>query len=132
MILIDSSVLLDIFTVDPLWFEWSSNAIATLADSNDIAINPLIYAEISVHFDSPEELDDAFPANMFRREPLPFEAGFLAGKAFAMYRKRGGKKTSPLSDFYIGAHAAVAGFSILTRDPRRFKRYFPSVKLIAP
>ncbi len=132
MILIDSSVLLDIFTVDRVWFEWSSNAVATLADSTDIAINPLIYAEISVHFDSPEELDEAIPKQMFRREPLPFEAGFLAGKAFAMYRKRGGTKTSPLSDFYIGAHAAIAGFDILTRDPRRFRRYFPAVKLITP
>lgn len=132
MILIDSSVLLDLFTVDPFWFEWSSNAVATLADVTEIAINPLIYAEISVHFNSPETLDEAFPEQMFRREPLPFEAGFLAGKAFAAFRKRGGVKTSPLSDFYIGAHAAVSGFSILTRDPRRFRRYFPSVEVIAP
>lgn len=132
MILIDSSVLLDIFTIDPVWFEWSSKMVAFLADSDDIAINPLIYAEISVHFDSPEELNEAVPAHMFRRESLQFEAGFLAGKAFAAYRKRGGTKTSPLSDFYIGAHAAVAGFDLLTRDPRRFKQYFPMVKIIAP
>ncbi|MBX7061963.1 MAG: type II toxin-antitoxin system VapC family toxin [Pyrinomonadaceae bacterium] len=132
MILIDSSVLLDLFTVDPFWFEWSSKAVATLANSTEIAINPLIYAEVSVHFDSVEELDEAFPEQMFRREPLPFEAGFLAGKAFAAYRRRGGAKTSPLSDFYIGAHAAISGLSILTRDPRRFRRYFPTVEVIAP
>ncbi len=132
MILIDSSVLLDIFTIDPVWFEWSSNMLSSLADNDDIAINPLIYAEVSVNFNSPAELDEAFPGHIFHREPLPFEAAFLAGKAFAKYKKRGGIKTSPLSDFFIGAHAAVAGFDLLTRDPRRFRRYFPTVKIIAP
>jgi len=132
MILIDSSVLLDIFTVDPVWFEWSSNMVSSLVDKDDIAINPLIYAEVSVNFNSPAELDEALPRHIFYREPLPFEAAFLAGKAFAIYKKRGGIRTFPLSDFYIGAHAAVSGYKILTRDPRRFRRYFPTVGLIAP
>jgi predicted nucleic acid-binding protein len=132
MILIDSSVLLDILTVDPLWFEWSSEAVAIAADRTEIAINPLIYAEISPHFASPEELDNAFPVMIFRREPLPFEAAFLAGKAFTKYRGRGGTRTSPLSDFYIGAHAAVSRLELLTRDPRRFRAYFPRVKIISP
>jgi len=130
--LIDSSVLLDILTVDPLWFEWSSEAVAIAADRTEIAINPLIYAEISPHFASPEELDNAFPVMIFRREPLPFEAAFLAGKAFTKYRGRGGTRTSPLSDFYIGAHAAVSRLELLTRDPRRFRAYFPRVKIISP
>ncbi len=132
MILIDSSVLLDIFTIDPVWFKWSSNMVASLADNNDLAINPLIYAEVSVKFRSPAELDEAFPRDVFYREPLPFDAAFLAGKAFAMYKKRGGIKNSPLSDFYIGAHAAIAGLDLLTRDPRRVRQYFPTVKIIAP
>ena len=130
--MIDSSVLLDILTVDPLWFEWSSEAVAIAADRTEIAINPLIYAEISPHFASPEELDNAFPVMIFRREPLPFEAAFLAGKAFTKYRGRGGTRTSPLSDFYIGAHAAVSRLELLTRDPRRFRAYFPRVKIISP
>jgi len=124
--------LLDILTVDPLWFEWSSEAVAIAADRTEIAINPLIYAEISPHFASPEELDNAFPVMIFRREPLPFEAAFLAGKAFTKYRGRGGTRTSPLSDFYIGAHAAVSRLELLTRDPRRFRAYFPRVKIISP
>lgn len=132
MILVDSSVLLDILTIDPVWFEWSSNIVASLADNNDLAINPLIYAEVSVKFSSPAELDEAFPKHIFYREPWPFDAAFLAGKAFAIYRKRGGTKNSPLSDFYIGAHAAVAGFDLLTRDSRRVSQYFPTVKIIAP
>ncbi len=131
-LLVDSSVLLDIITNDPSWYEWSSEALAKAAGEASLAINPLIYAEVSSRFPTIEELDDAIPPTLYRRDPLPFEAAFLAGKAFLKYRRRGGAKTSPISDFYIGAHAAVSRFGILTRDPRRYSAYFPTVQLIAP
>lgn len=95
-------------------------------------INPIVYAEVSTGFGRIEDLDDAVPASDFEREPLPFEAGFVAGKAFLTYRKRGGQRRSPLSDFYIGAHAAVRRYRLLTRDAARYRTYFPSVELIAP
>jgi hypothetical protein len=95
-------------------------------------INPLIFAEISVGFKQIEELEAVLPRSDFRREPLPYEAGFLAGKAFLLYRQRGGPRTSPMPDFYIGAHAAVAGYRLLTRDAQRYRSYFPTLRLIAP
>ena len=107
-VLVDSNVLLDIATEDRRWFEWSSTALADAADSSLLVINPLIYAEVSIGFDRIEELEEALPAALFRREALPFEAAFLAGKCFLSYRKRGGSRSSPLPDFYIGAHAAIA------------------------
>jgi predicted nucleic acid-binding protein len=131
-VLVDSNVLLDIFTVDPQWYEWSASALATVAEQSVLVVNPIIYAEISVRFDTIEELEDALPASEFRRDPLPWESGFLTGKIFVEYRRRGGPKTSPLPDFYIGAHAAVAGFSILTRDRSRYQTYFPHVPLLTP
>lgn len=132
MVLVDSNVLLDIATEDPVWFEWSSGALALAADEAPLAINPLIYAEVSIGFGRIEDLETAIPARMFRREALPYEAAFLAGKAFLRYRRRGGTKETPLPDFYIGAHAAVAGFRLLTRDGARYRTYFPSVDLITP
>jgi hypothetical protein len=95
-------------------------------------INAPIYAEVSIGYERIEDLEEAIPRTTFRREPLPYEATFLAGKAFLKYRRRGGQRTSPLPDFYIGAHAAVAGFRILTRDARRYRTYFPTVDLISP
>lgn len=130
--LVDTNILLDIATVDPVWLEWSENALEEAAEISTLAVNPLILAEVSAHYETIEELDEAIPANTFSRVPLPFEAAFLAGKAFQKYRRNGGVRTAVLSDFYIGAHAAVAGFCILTRDTRRYKTYFPSVELIAP
>jgi len=97
-----------------------------------LVINPLIYAEVSVGFTRIEELEAALPLDLYRRDPLPFEAAFLAGKAFLTYRRLGGIRSSPLPDFYIGAHAAVAGLRLLTRDPARFRTYFPSVHLLSP
>jgi predicted nucleic acid-binding protein len=97
-----------------------------------LIINPVIYAEVSVGFDRIEDVDDALPASYYRRLPLPFEAAFLAGQCFVKYRRRGGDRRSPLPDFYIGAHAAIAGFTLLTRDARRYKTYFPSLRIIAP
>jgi predicted nucleic acid-binding protein len=131
-VLVDSNVLLDVATRDPTWFEWSSHAIANAAEEAPLAINPLIYAEISVGFRRIEDLEQAIPSTLFRRAELPYEAAFLAGKAFLSYRRRGGARTNPLPDFYIGAHAAVAGFRLLTRDASRYRTYFPSLEVIAP
>jgi len=130
--LVDSSVLLDIMTEDPAWGQWSESALAHAGDAGILIINPIVYAEVSAAFDRIEDLDDAVPADEFDREPLPYEAGFLAAKAFLAYRKRGGQKRSPLPDFYIGAHAAVRQYRLLTRDTARYRTYFPTVEVIAP
>jgi predicted nucleic acid-binding protein len=102
------------------------------ADESTLAINPVVYAEVSIGFRTIEELEDLLPDGDFRRLELPYEAAFLAGKAFLSYRRRGGNRAAPLPDFYIGAHAAIAGMRLLTRDPQRYRTYFPSVTLIAP
>ena len=130
--LVDSNVLLDIATNDSAWFDWSSQALESVANESPLAINAIIYAEVSIGFQRIEDLEAAIPSSLFRRDALPFEAAFLAGKAFLQYRRRGGGRLTPLPDFYIGAHAAVSGFRLLTRDPRRYQTYFPSVELIAP
>ena len=130
--LVDSNVLLDILTEDPVWFDWSSDALEAAADVGRLVINPMIYSEVSVRFSTIEDLEDVVPKSVFEREALPFEAAFLAGKAFVSYRKRGGAKRSPLPDFFVGAHAAVAGYRLLTRDASRFRTYFNGLTLIAP
>jgi predicted nucleic acid-binding protein len=131
-VLVDSNVLLDVATDDPAWFPWSSRALAAAADESPLAINPLVYAEVSVGFSRIEDLEEVLPSTLFRREALPYEAAFLAGKAFLRYRRRGGARLTPLPDFYIGAHAAIAGYRLLTRDASRYRTYFPSVEIIAP
>lgn len=130
-VLVDANVLLDILTADPTWEPWSSGALAEAAESSLLAINPIVYAEVSTGFDRLEELDAALPEEL-QREALPWEAAFLAGRAFVAYRRRGGSRTAPLPDFYIGAHAAVRGYALLTRDARRYRTYFPDLPLIAP
>lgn len=130
--LVDSNVLLDVLTEDARWYGWSSDALAEAAENGPLLINPIIYAEISVRFTRIEDLDDAVPASEFHRASLPWEAGFLAAKAFASYRRSGGTKSSTLPDFFIGAHAAVDDHAVLTRDNRRYRTYFPTVELIAP
>lgn len=130
--LVDSNVLIDLLTEDPNWFDWSSAALTAAADDGLLLINPLVYAEVSLRFTSIEDLDDALSPDDFVRTPLPWSAAFLAGKCFADYRSRGGTKTSPLPDFYIGAHAAVAKFRLLTRDSARYRTYYPTVELICP
>lgn len=131
-VLVDSNVILDVLTEDPTWFDWSSAALAAAAEREVLVVNPLVYAEVSVRFERIEELDAALPPEHFRREGLPWEAGFLAGKCFRSYRRGGGTRRSPLPDFYVGAHAAVRGYTLLTRDPGRYRTYFPRLKLIAP
>lgn len=132
MTLVDSNVVLDILTNDPTWGDWSQTALAQARDDGILVINPVIYAEVSTGFDHIEDLDQALPASDFEREALPWEAGFLAGKAFLAYRQRGGQRRSPLADFYIGAHAAVRGYRLLTRDSPRYRTYYPNLELIAP
>ena len=131
-VLVDSNVILDLTTADPVWYDWSTNALTRCADEAYLAINPIIYAEVSVGFDRIEDLEETLIPDFFRRLPLPYEAGFLAGKCYTMYRKRGGVKRSPLPDFYIGAHAAVSGLTLLTRDAGRYQSYFPTIDVIAP
>ncbi len=131
-VLVDSSVLLDVMTQDPRWAAWSEEKLAWHAERDLLAINPIIYAEVSVHFASIEELDDALSPSDFIRLPLPYEAGFLAAKCFLQYRRRGGRKSAPLPDFYIGAHAATESLALLTRDVARYRTYFPTVQLIVP
>lgn len=130
--LVDSCVLLDVITGDRQWAEWSANQIAAALDAGRVVINPLIYAEVSAGYQTIEELDELLPASEYEREPLPYLAGFAAGKAFMRYRRGGGDKRSPMPDFYIGAHAAVAGYRLLTRDVRRYQGCFPTVDIIAP
>ena len=130
-LIVDTNILLDIYTQDQTWEERSAAAIASAADVAVLVINPIIYAELSVGIEKIEELDQ-FLGAAFRRDPLPWEAAFVAGKAFLAYRRRGGLKTAPLPDFYIGAHAAVQSMKILTRDPQRYTSYFPTVKIIEP
>ncbi len=132
MILIDSNILIDIFTEDDKWFDWSANKVAELSQFHQFVLNPMILAEISMSFKNIEDLIMALPSENFMHESIPLEAAFLAGKCFLNYRKRGGAKTSPLPDFFIGAHAAVSNYELITRDVSRYRTYFPSVSLIYP
>jgi predicted nucleic acid-binding protein len=131
-VLIDSNVLLDVATDDPVWRPWSSATLERTADEAVLVIDPLVYAEVSIGFDSIEAVEAALPRDTYRREGLPYEAAFLAGKVLLEYRRGGGSRRSPLPDFYIGAHAAVAGYRLLTRDATRYRTYFPKLELIAP
>jgi predicted nucleic acid-binding protein len=125
-------VWIDIATDDPVWGEWSSSKVFDLLNRFRVVINPVIYAEVSVSFASIDLVDARLPRSSIVREAIPFEAAFLAGKVFAAYRRRGGDRSSLLPDFLIGAHAAIRGYRILTRDDRRYRSFFPSVRLITP
>lgn len=131
-VLVDSNVLLDVVTEDPSWYAWSADMLARCADRYSLCIDPVIYAEVSVRFGRIEDVETALPADTFLRVPIPWEAAFLAGKAFLKYRRRAGRKHSPLPDFFIGAHALVEGMTLLTRDVRRYRTYFPRLTLISP
>jgi predicted nucleic acid-binding protein len=130
-VLVDSNVLLDLFTEDPSWADWSEARLAEAFDAGSVAINPIVYAEISVAFERIETLEAALPREL-AREDLPWAAAFLAGKCIVEYRRRGGARRSPLPDFYIGAHAAVTGRALLTRDAARFRTVLPGLRLISP
>jgi predicted nucleic acid-binding protein len=129
-VLVDSNILLDIFTANSPWTAWSLSALSNAANTGRLVINPVIYAEASVRFTRIDDFEDALPAA--EREPIPYDAAFLAGKVYLEYRRRGGTRLSPLPDFFIGAHAAIRGYELLTRDPARYRSYFPRLKLIAP
>lgn len=131
-VLVDANVLLDVLTDDAQWVDWSAAQLDACAKHAELCINPIIYAEVSVGFERIEELDDALPPDTFTRLELPWDAGFLAGKAFVQYRRAKGSRSSPLQDFYIGAHAAIEGMALLTRDARRFRTYYPKLELICP
>ena len=131
-IMVDSNVLLDLMTEDTRWLSWSAEAVEKAADRFRLVINPIIYAEVSIRYSRIEDLEAALPKAMLDREAIPYEAAFLAGKCFLAYRQQGGTKQSPLPDFFIGAHAAVAGYRLLTRDAARYRSYFPRLSLIAP
>jgi predicted nucleic acid-binding protein len=130
-VLVDSNVLLDLFTDDPVWAPWSEAHLADAFDAGQVVINPIVYAEISVAFERIETLEAALPEQL-TREDLPWDAAFLAGKCFVDYRRRGGARRSPLPDFYIGAHAAVTGRTLLTRDAGSYRTLLPTLTLITP
>ncbi len=130
--LADTNVLFDFLSEDAEWSDWSAAMLSDAAERGPILINPIVFAEISVRYDRIEDVDLALPEEFFVRAPLPLEAAFLAAKCFERYRRRGGARRSPLPDFFIGAHAAVAGLTLLTRDPRRYRTYFPRLSMIAP
>jgi predicted nucleic acid-binding protein len=128
--LVDASVILDIVTDDPKWRAWSERALRDAAEQSVLVVNPIIFAEVSVAFVRIEEVHEIL--DNFALDPLPYEAGFLAGKAFLAYRKKGGVRRSPMPDFYVGAHAAVCGMQLVTRDAARYRSYLPRLTVIAP
>jgi predicted nucleic acid-binding protein len=132
MILVDSNVILDLWNPDPLWHVWSTDQLRKQSFLHRLAINPIVYAEISVAFATPTAMDEKLVDLGATVENIPRRAAFLAGKAYLQYRRQGGTRTNVLPDFFIGAHAAVLGCPLLTRDTRRYPTYFPSVRLIAP
>lgn len=132
VILIDSCIVTDLADPASAWFEWSASTLERLDQNNTMVINPIIYAECSVGFARIEEVETLFETLGFAMKPIPREALFLAGKAFLQYKKSKGEKGSVLPDFFIGAHAAVSGYSLMSRDKGRFSTYFPSVELIIP
>jgi predicted nucleic acid-binding protein len=131
-VLVDSNVILDLFLDDPDWADWSESTLEEWGAANRLIINPVIYAEISIGFKRIEELESALSHAGLSLLDIPKEALFLAGKAFIGYKKRHGIRRSPLPDFFIGAHAAIMRLPLLTRDARRYRSYFPSVRLISP
>ena len=132
VILIDSCIVTDLADPESAWFEWSTSTLERLDQSNTMVINPIIYAECSVGFERIEEVEALFASLGFAMKSIPNEALFLAGKAFLQYKKRKGEKGNVLPDFFIGAHAAVSGYALVSRDKGRFSTYFPSVELIIP
>ena len=132
MLLVDTNVLVDVFQDDPDWAQWSTSQLRSQARVHQLVINPVVYAEISLSFSTLEGLENAVATLALEFREIPRPALFLAARAFVQYRKRGGSKSNVLSDFFIGAHAAVEGWPLLTRDASRFRTYFPSLHVVAP
>jgi len=131
-IMVDTCVLLDVATEDSHWFEWSSAALAQAVNEATLVVNSVVYSELSVGFETIEEIEKLLERDYFDYRPIPREAAFLAGKCFLRYRRQGGRKAPPLPDFLIGAHASIESLPLLTRDVRRFRTYFPRLELICP
>lgn len=131
-VLVDTNVLIDVATEDPRWLAWSIEHLGNAMASGRVAVNAVIYAELSVHYATIEEVEAALSGFDFQRLAIPYEAAFLAGKVFKRYRARGGQRNAPLPDFFVGAHAAVEGLTLLTRDAKRYREYFPKLRMIAP
>jgi predicted nucleic acid-binding protein len=131
-VFVDSCVLLDLFTDDVDWADWSESILDQYSQTNTLYINSIVYTEVSIGFNKIEEVEMAISELGIKVLEMPREALFLTGKAFLKYRKNKGKKTSPLPDFFIGAHAAISKFELVTRDSGKYKTYFPQVKLIHP
>ena len=130
--LVDTNVLIDVAVRDPVWLKWSRTKLEIAQKQGSLVINQIIYAEFSMRYDTIDEVDDALPEDEYRREGLPFEAAFAASRAFSVYRRQGGPREKVMPEFLIGAHAAIRGYPILTRDTSGFRKYFPDVELIAP
>jgi hypothetical protein len=130
--LVDSNVLIDVVGESEEWFDWSAAMLSEAAERGIVAINPIILAEVSTRLPSVEAIEEALPSDYFVRLQLPWDAAFLAARCYVEYRRRGGTKRSPLPDFYIGAHAAISGMTLLTRDAQRYRQYFPKLKIVAP
>ncbi|MBM9536228.1 type II toxin-antitoxin system VapC family toxin [Desulfobulbus alkaliphilus] len=131
-VFVDSCILLDLFTDDPRWANWSESVLDKYSQSNTLFINSIVYTEVSIGFNRIEEVEDAIEQIGVKALEMPREALFLAGKVFLDYRKNKGTKSSPLPDFFIGAHATVSSFDLITRDSARYKKYFPSITIICP
>ena len=132
MVIVDSNIIFDLWDQDPVWSTWSAQQLRSLSTAHELAINAVIYAEVSVRFSSQGGLDKAIDELGLTVLEIPRDAAFLAGKAFQQYRRQGGNRTGVLPDFFIGAHAASLRCEILTRDRRPYSTYFPTVPLIAP
>jgi predicted nucleic acid-binding protein len=130
--LVDSNVLIDVVVRDEQWAAWSIEALIEALDAGPVFVDQVVFAEVSIGYRTAEACQEALTVQGIERVPIPWPAAFLAGRAFAAYRDRGGTKLAPLPDFFIGAHAAVAGLRLLTRDASRYRTYFPTVELIAP
>lgn len=129
---VDSNILLDVFQDDPVWGGWSNAQLVSALDDGPCAINAIVYAEASINFAKIDDFNAALRTLQASIEEIPLDAAFVAGKAFQAYRRDGGPRHTLLPDFVIGAHAAVRGYTLLTRDARRYKAYFPKLKMIAP
>jgi predicted nucleic acid-binding protein len=132
LILVDTNVFVDLWTRDPVWGDWSEDALARAAEAGPLGVNPIIYAELCLGFERDSQLEESLSEVGVRRLALPYQAAWPAARAFAAYRRHGGRRSAPLPDFFIGAHALVEELTLLTRDPRRYRTYFPGVRLIAP
>ncbi|EXI66304.1 MAG: hypothetical protein FAZ92_00897 [Accumulibacter sp.] len=131
-VLVDSCVIIDLLAAESSWYAWSMARLSALSESRPLAINQIVYAEISAVYDTPADLEEALASFEFMRLSLPWDAAFLSGLAYRVYRQRGGDRRSPLPDFYIGAHAMTSGMPLLTRDATRYRSYFPRLQLITP